>query len=265
MDHESGVGREGKQSGCQAFQQLHMLVQLRPLAASHQLKQLVRSPNPVAQKGAGAFHPPKVHHPDASPAVLVLVGGTDAPPGGAELLAALAGGVEQLVIGKHQVGPIGHEQPAGGIDAPLVKAVQLVKQVLRLQHHAVTDDTGDPGMQDAGGDLPENELFVADDHGMAGVGAALIAHHQVAPARPARRPACPSPRLPTVPRPPPCRWSSRRTCRLPAGTTKRAPCGAPESSGKPIAPQLKGQFDASALPIRSAVSRESPSGVSAGV
>ena len=57
------------------------------------------------------------------------------------------------------------------------------KEVLRLEHDAVADDTGHPRVQDARRDLAKDELSIADNNGMAGVGAALIAHHEVGPLR----------------------------------------------------------------------------------
>ena len=41
--------------------------------------------------------------------------------------------------------------------------------------HAVADDAGDAGMQDAGRDEPQDELRAVDEHGVAGVVPALIA------------------------------------------------------------------------------------------
>ena len=79
------------------------------------------------------------------------------------------------------MGAVGDEEPAGGVDAALVQLIQLGEEVLRLQHDAVADHAGDAGVQDAGGNLPQDELAVADDDGVAGVGPALVAHHQVGP------------------------------------------------------------------------------------
>ena len=97
------------------------------------------------------------------------------------LLALLAGGVEQLVERQHQVGAIGDEDAAGRVDAALGELVELAEEGLGLEHHAVADDAGDAGVQDARRDLAQDEVRVADDDGVAGVRAALVAHDQVGP------------------------------------------------------------------------------------
>ena len=56
-----------------------------------------------------------------------------------------------LWYGQHQVGAVGDEDPAGGVDAPLGELVELAEEGLRLEHDAVADDAGDPRMQDARG------------------------------------------------------------------------------------------------------------------
>ena len=157
------------------------VVQRGPFGRAHHLQQPVGPLHPVAQQRAGALQMPEVGDPDAAAAVLVLVRRADAPPGGAELLALLAGGVEQLVIGQDQMGAVGDEDPALGVDAPLGELVQLAEEGLGIEHDAVAHDAGDPRVEDAGRDLPEDELGLADDDGVPGVGAALVAHDQVGP------------------------------------------------------------------------------------
>ena len=76
---------------------------------------------------------------------------------------------------------VGHEHPAGGVDAPLGQLVELAEECLGLQHHAVADDAGHLAVQDPGGDLAEDEVRVADHDRVAGVGAALVANDQVGP------------------------------------------------------------------------------------
>lgn len=119
--------------------------------------------------------------PDAEPAAphLVLVAGADAAPGGADVLAPLAGHVEHLVQREHQVGAVRHEQAPVGDRTTLREAVQFREELLRVQHHAIADDAGSPRVQDARGDLVEHVLLIADDDGVPGVRAALVAHHQV--------------------------------------------------------------------------------------
>ena len=100
---------------------------------------------------------------------------------------------------------------------------------------------------------------------MPGVGAALVADHHVGPlGQHVDQLALPLV-APLGARPRPGRWSRPRTCRLSPRSTKRAPRGAPESSGKRMRAHRKGQFAARARPTASASSNERPSGRSAGV
>ena len=69
------------------------------------------------------------------------------------------------------------------IDPRSRELFQFREQMVGIEHHAVADDADDPRMQDAGGNLLEDELAVADDDGMSGVGAALVADDQVGPLR----------------------------------------------------------------------------------
>ena len=151
------------------------------LAAPHHGQQPVGPLHPLGQQLLSALDPAQIGDPDAPPPVLILVGGADAAARSAQILAPLAGGVEQLVVGEHQMRPVGDEQPAGGIDAAVVELIELGKEVLRLQHDAVADHTGDALVQDAGRYLPEDELAVTDDDGVASVGPALIADHKIRP------------------------------------------------------------------------------------
>src|SRR5688572_10047864 len=181
MYHEAGVGSERKQSGGQTLQQSDVLVQIGSLATAHHLQQLIGPPDSVGQGRAGTFDATEIDHSDSATAVLVLVRRADAPTGGAELLAALASSIEQLVVRHDQVGPVGDEETAPGIDTAFVEAVELAEQVFRLEHYAVPNHAGDALMQDARGYLPEHELFVSDHHGVTRVGTTLVAHHQVRP------------------------------------------------------------------------------------
>ncbi len=148
MQEQPSIGRQRQQSGGQPFQQSDVLIQIGPLVTLHQLQQLVGAMDPVRQEHARALDPAKIGDPDAAASILVLIRRADPAAGGAELLALLTRGVEQLVIGQDQMGAIGDEQSAGGIDPALVQAVELGKQVFRLQDDPVADQAGDSGVQD---------------------------------------------------------------------------------------------------------------------
>ena len=55
--------------------------------------------------------------------------------------------------------------------------VELGEQRLRIDDHAVADDAGDAGMQDAGRNQVQDELLAVDVDGVARVVAALVARH----------------------------------------------------------------------------------------
>src|SRR6185295_17160253 len=113
--------------------------------------------DPIGQQHPGALEAPEIGDSDTPATKLVLVGRTDTPPGCAELLTLLARGIQQLVIRKHQMGAIGDEETAASVNAPLGELIQLCEQVLGLEHYPVADNAGDPGVQNARGNLAENE------------------------------------------------------------------------------------------------------------
>ena len=66
-----------------------------------------------------------------------------------------------------------------GADAPLLQGVELRKQLLGIQHHAVADHA-DRALEDSRGDLVQDErLALPRVDGVAGIRAALIAHHEI--------------------------------------------------------------------------------------
>ena len=65
------------------------------------------------------------------------------------------------------------------VDAVAHQLVDLGEQRLGIEHDAVADRAAHARVQDAARNLVEHRRAVADVHGMAGVGAALVAHHPV--------------------------------------------------------------------------------------
>src|SRR5581483_8015255 len=112
---------------------------------------------------------------------LVRIGGSDAIAGGAVAVVAAALLVEPVqlqMVGQNQVGPIADQQIAG-IDSALGQLVELFEQLDRVHHHAGTDDTGDVGVQHAGGNEVEVVLAPAGHHGMPGVPPSVGANDQL--------------------------------------------------------------------------------------
>ena len=71
------------------------------------------------------------------------------------------------------------EQPPFHLIALLLDGADLVEHRHRIEHHAVTDDTGDPLMEDPTGHQMEDERLIAPTDGVACIGSALIARHDV--------------------------------------------------------------------------------------
>jgi adenylosuccinate synthase len=65
------------------------------------------------------------------------------------------------------------------VDTGLHQPVDLVEQSVRIEHHAVADRAAHAGVQDAARDLVQHEGAIAEVHGVARVGAALIPHDPV--------------------------------------------------------------------------------------
>src|SRR3989454_2980046 len=84
----------------------HVLARVGALVRAEQLEEFVRRPHPGADELLGAVQVTQVADPHPAPAVLVFVGGPDAAPGRADLLALLAGAVEQLVVREGQMGAV---------------------------------------------------------------------------------------------------------------------------------------------------------------
>ena len=202
-----------------------------PISSS---SRLARS-HPVGEQRAGAVEPAEIRHPDAAPAVLVLVGRADAAAGRADLLALLARGIEQLVVAEAP-GERGRRRRCGrSCRCPrLASSSSSPKKVSGSSTTPLPTMQVTPRVQDARRNLAQDEVRVADDDGMAGVRAALVAHDQVGPLGEDVDELA----LALVP---PLRPDDHHAGGLrvehvgsPACPTKRAPHGAPESSGKPM-------------------------------
>ena len=125
---------------------------------------------------AGIQH---VGDPDADAGDLVLIARTDSAAGGADLLTAqipLGHLVDGDVVRHQQMGVGGDQQPRG-VHTTIVKPAQLGQQHTGVHHHTVADHVGHPGGEDARGDQMQGEVLPArEDHRVAGIVAALVAH-----------------------------------------------------------------------------------------
>ncbi len=125
----------------------------------------------------------EVLHAQRAARDLVLVGRTDPLAGGADAAGAallaqrLAGAVELDVQRQDQRARLAHEQPRAHLDADRLQALDLGQQVRRIDHHAVADVALHAVAHDARGDELQRRLHALDDQRVAGVVAALEAHH----------------------------------------------------------------------------------------
>ena len=119
----------------------------------------------------------KVLDPDTDPHGPVGVRRTDAPLGSTQLVLAqvtLMESIEFLVVREDQVGvsaeaEIGRRDPAG------LEHVHLGDEDAGINHHAITDDRGDVGIEDTTGNKLEGEGLTVDHQRVASVVATLVA------------------------------------------------------------------------------------------
>ncbi len=113
---------------------------------------------------------------------LVLIGRADAAAGCADLARAarfFAQQVELAVQRQDERGVLGNRQDLRRhLDALPAQSLDLLQQGPGIHHHAVADD-GELAAHQARGQQAQLVGLVADDEGMAGIVAALEAHHHV--------------------------------------------------------------------------------------
>ena len=122
----------------------------------------------------------QVLHAQAAARHLVLVCGTDAARGGADLHASgrvLRRQLDQAVVGKNDVGAVADEQVAVDLDAGCAQRVDFLHEGERIEHHAVADDAAAAFAQHAARNQLQDELLAVDGDGVSGVVAAGIARH----------------------------------------------------------------------------------------
>ena len=120
---------------------------------------------------------------DPAPRHLVLVGGPDAAPGGADRAPArrlLARLVERAVPLEDHVRAARHAHARRVAQhAARGERVELAEQDVRVDDDAGADQVDRARMQDAGGHHVQHGLVPLDDERVAGVVAAVEAHHQI--------------------------------------------------------------------------------------
>ena len=137
----------------------------------------------LAQLGGKALGVLQVLHAQRAAGNLVFVGRADATAGGADLLGAalLARGfarhVQRRMERQDQRTGFADAQARTHLDTGLLQPFDFFEQLGRRQHHAVADVALDARAHDAAGDQVQRGLDAIDDQRVAGVVAALEAHH----------------------------------------------------------------------------------------
>ena len=112
---------------------------------------------------------------------LVLVGRADAAASRADGLVAAGAFTRavQRLVPRHDDGAGRRYADArANLDALELQRLDLLAQGVQGQHHAVADQAFYPGLQDAGRYQVQHGLLAVDDQRVAGVVAALEAHHR---------------------------------------------------------------------------------------
>ncbi len=179
---DPGVGREGQEAvregdapfdGSQEFGDESVLAGLLHPGAGPGHPLLDPPPEAVGLMDLG--------NPDPAATRLVFVGRPDAPTRGPDLLfrLILAEAVEYLMVGKKQVGPFAHPDPSGDIDITSDEGVVFLEELFHVEDDAVAQEAAGAGVEDAGRDLVEDEFLRPHMHGVARIGAALVAGHHI--------------------------------------------------------------------------------------
>ena len=178
MQQLDGVAHVGRQTGTEFGELLHHAVDMQCLAAQRSDLGVVgrgRSPHGCGEC-VGVEH---IAGADADAAGLVGIGRPNALQRGADLVVAASGfvqRVERLVPREDEVGLMADLQLRTA-DAAALEGVDLAEQRGQIDHHSVADDGDDVRVQHATGDELQRVPLGAHHHGVAGVVAALVAHH----------------------------------------------------------------------------------------
>ena len=111
------------------------------------------------------------------------VGGADAAPGGADLVAfgtrSFLGLVDRAVPLHDHVRALGDMEASLELEAPAFDLLKFLHEIERIHHNAVADHAMLAVVQDTRGNEVENVFLVSDDDGMARVRAALEADNDI--------------------------------------------------------------------------------------
>ena len=123
-----------------------------------------------------------VAHAQTHASRLVTIGGADALTGRAHFVFALrrfVGAVEHAVRGQNEVSAAADMQAVGDGIARGLQFVRLGHEQVGRNDATVADQIQFTGIEDARGDRTEHKFLSVEDDGVAGIGAAGKARHQV--------------------------------------------------------------------------------------
>ncbi len=124
----------------------------------------------------------QIDHAQAAAMHFVLVGGTDAAAGGADLLpprGALPGQLDHAMVGQDDLGAVGDEKLLIDVDPEIAKLADFFQKGHRVEHHSVTDDGAAVGPEHSARDQLKNELLPPDDDRMSRIVPSGVAGHDI--------------------------------------------------------------------------------------
>ncbi len=113
--------------------------------------------------------------------VFIAIGGTDSSLGcsQSDLGVALPGTVGGFVMGQHQVGEAGDEEPLGEVNPPAHQLIELTKQLVNVNHAAVADYAVGLLADSPRRNQVQHVFFIIDDDGVSGVGSTVKTNHHI--------------------------------------------------------------------------------------
>ena len=161
---------------------VHDLVDVEPVGAVDVLEDVVFLLDGARELGAQHVAVQEVDHADARARELVHVGRADAAPGGADgvgVAGLLARGLDGLVVRHDEVRVVRDEEAPLHLVAQLADGADLLHHGHGIDHHAVADHARHVVVEDAARDEVQDERLVVPADRVPGVGAALVAGHDV--------------------------------------------------------------------------------------
>ena len=178
VQQADGVGDERRHTGAELVEHGHDLVDVERVAA-RLLDERVLGNGAFAHERRETSRVEDVTDSQPDTPRLVGVGGADALERGADLVVAahrLGDRVVRLMPREDQVSTARHLQLGAG-DASRLERVDLLEQRRQIDDDAVGDHRDHVVVQDPRRNELQGVLLAADHHGVAGVVAALVAHH----------------------------------------------------------------------------------------